>query len=69
MSSSSETLATTKEKHEPTSKDPFEVHLEGKEDAQNLSLFRKWLIVVVISLGAICVTCASSVVRRIFNAR
>ena len=67
----SESLPTTvvNEKNELASDDPFEVHLEGKENVQNLSTFRKWLIVVVISLGATCVTCASSVVRFIANSR
>ena len=65
-----ENFTTVKDsKNEPASNDPFEVHLEGKEDVQNLSTFRKWLIVVVISLGATCVTCASSVVRFIANPR
>ncbi|KAK7054503.1 hypothetical protein VNI00_003701 [Paramarasmius palmivorus] len=40
-----------------------EVNLDDDEDPQNMSLFHKWVIVIVISSSSLCVTCASSVVR------
>ncbi|KAL0953075.1 hypothetical protein HGRIS_007275 [Hohenbuehelia grisea] len=44
-----------------SSDDPFEVRLEAADDPQQLSSFRKWLAVIVISASSLCVTCASSV--------
>lgn len=41
----------------------FEVSLELSDDPQQRSLLRKWLTVLVISSAALCVACASSVVR------
>ncbi|KAG7093210.1 hypothetical protein E1B28_006897 [Marasmius oreades] len=38
----------------------FEVNLEEHEHPQNLSLSKRWLIVVLISSSSLCVTCASS---------
>ncbi|EGV60935.1 hypothetical protein PSN45_001262 [Yamadazyma tenuis] len=41
----------------------YEVTFDGlndKEDATQLSTLRKWLIVVIISLGSTCITCLSS---------
>ncbi|KAJ3729655.1 major facilitator superfamily domain-containing protein [Lentinula raphanica] len=38
----------------------YEVTLEPHEHPQSISLARKWLIVLVISSSALCVTCASS---------
>ncbi|KAI0319040.1 MFS transporter [Amylostereum chailletii] len=40
--------------------DPFEVHLDLKDDPQSLPLFRRWLAVLVISSVGLCVTAASS---------
>lgn len=44
--------------------DPFQVFLEPTEHPQNLSSFRKWLAVIVISSSALCATSASSIVRN-----
>ncbi|KAF8890945.1 major facilitator superfamily domain-containing protein [Infundibulicybe gibba] len=44
-------------RHDPNN----EVFLESSEDPVNLSSLKKWIIVVVISSSALCVTCASSV--------
>ncbi|KAF8060262.1 major facilitator superfamily domain-containing protein [Lyophyllum atratum] len=46
---------------ESTPVDPFQVVLEPKEQPQNRPLLRRWTAVIVISLAALCVTCASSV--------
>lgn len=39
---------------------PYLVALSPEEDPKNRSAFRKWLIVVTVSMSALCVTCASS---------
>lgn len=41
--------------------DPYKVFIEEEDDPKNVSTSRKWIAVLVISLGAMCVTCASSV--------
>lgn len=41
---------------------PYLVELSPEDDPKNLSTFRKWLVVSIISSSALCVTCASSVV-------
>ena len=38
------------------------VELEPHEDPKNMSPFRKWVAVVVISSASLCATCASSMV-------
>jgi multidrug resistance protein len=47
-----------------TDKDPFEVHWDdGDNDPMNprsLTLVRKWIVVIIVSLSSLCVTCASS---------
>lgn len=40
--------------------DVYEVSLEPEDDPKNVSTARKWLAVAIISLGSLCVTCASS---------
>jgi hypothetical protein len=42
--------------------DPFEVVLEPADNPKCLSSLRKWVVVAVISGGAVCVTCNSSMV-------
>lgn len=42
--------------------DPYEVVLEPSEDPLNLSTLRKWLTVLIISAGSLCVTSMSSIV-------
>lgn len=42
----------------------YEVKFDGlddKEDAKRLSLYHKWFIVWIISIGSLCVTCLSSI--------
>ena len=41
----------------------FEVVLEDHEDPKNMSVWKKWCVVLVICSGAICATCASTMVR------
>lgn len=43
---------------------PYKVELAPEDDPQNMTTFRKWLIVIIISSSALCVTCASSVVSN-----
>jgi hypothetical protein len=40
------------------------VVLQPEDNPQNMSLFRRWLAVLVISSAALCVTCASSIVSQ-----
>lgn len=40
--------------------DTYKAHLEPDDDPKNMSTVRKWIAVVIISLGSLCVTCASS---------
>ena len=42
--------------------DPYEVTLESEIDPKNLPTWRKWLAVLVINAGAICVSSSSSMV-------
>ncbi|KAI9451097.1 MFS general substrate transporter [Russula earlei] len=49
----------------PSEAEPYEVSLEPKENPQELPLVRRWLAVMCISSASICVTCASSMVRRV----
>ena len=41
---------------------PWEVTLEKNEDPKAMAVWYKWFTVVTISFGALCVTCASSMV-------
>ncbi|KAG2353275.1 MFS general substrate transporter [Suillus spraguei] len=41
--------------------DPHLVVLEPKDNPQNMSLFRRWLTVLIISSASLCVACASSI--------
>ncbi|GBE89555.1 Efflux pump atB [Sparassis crispa] len=45
----------------PSSEDEYLVNLDAAENPKNLSTARKWVIVIVISTGALCATFASSV--------
>ncbi|KAJ8121647.1 hypothetical protein O1611_g10047 [Lasiodiplodia mahajangana] len=43
---------------------PFEVLFDGDDDPmcpRNMSIARKWLLVIIVGLGSLCVTCASSI--------
>lgn len=40
----------------------WEVTLDKNEDPKTIAAWRKWVIVLTISFGAMCVTCASSMV-------
>ena len=41
---------------------PWEVTLEKNEDPKTIATWRKWVIVLIISSGAMFVTCASTMV-------
>ncbi|KAH9886328.1 major facilitator superfamily domain-containing protein [Xylariomycetidae sp. FL2044] len=44
--------------------DPFEVQWDGDDDPlspRSMPLARKWLIVIIVGMGSLCVTCASSI--------
>jgi hypothetical protein len=41
----------------------FQVFLDDTEDPQNMSPFRKWAIIFIVSWGGMCATCSSSIVR------
>ncbi|KAF9219406.1 MFS general substrate transporter [Gyrodon lividus] len=41
--------------------DPHLVTLEPKDDPQNMSSLRRWIVVLIISSGSLCVACASSI--------
>jgi hypothetical protein len=45
-----------------SSDDPYEVKLDETEDPESFPLFKKWLIVILISFSALTVTCCSSLV-------
>lgn len=50
--------------------DPFEVSFDGDDDPmcpRSMSLVRKWLLVVVVGLGSLCVTCASSIYTATYS--
>ncbi|KAI1121194.1 major facilitator superfamily domain-containing protein [Nemania abortiva] len=43
---------------------PFEVSFDGDDDPmcpRSMSLARKWLLVIIVGLGSLCVTCTSSI--------
>ncbi|KAK6364759.1 hypothetical protein LTS17_011864 [Exophiala oligosperma] len=48
---------------EDKDENPFEVGWDGPEDPmnpKNMNVLRKWMIVIIIAFGALCVTCTSS---------
>ena len=45
-----------------TAPSPWEVTLEKSEDPKNLANWHKWVIVMTVSSGTLCVTCATSMV-------
>lgn len=57
--------AATTETHVSSSQnakdDPHLVVLEPEDNPQNMSSFRRWLAVLIISSASLCVTCASSI--------
>lgn len=50
------------EKSTQESEDPFLVILDSEDDPKHMAKIRKWVIVLVICSGALCATCASSMV-------
>ena len=44
---------------------PWEVTLEKSEDPKTIALWYKWATVLTVSFGAMCVTCASSMVGAV----
>jgi hypothetical protein len=60
-----EAVAAAEPKEDSTnssSDDPYEVKLDETEDPESFPLFKKWLIVILISFSALTVTCCSSLV-------
>ncbi|PSS18916.1 hypothetical protein PHLCEN_2v3176, partial [Hermanssonia centrifuga] len=53
-------LSSPQEDPSPKTQNPYEVTLSPEDDPKNLPLWRKWMIVLIIDAGAICVTGASS---------
>ena len=50
-------------KQEPDAvEEQFLVRLEAEDDPKHMKNFRKWVIILVVSAGAMCATCASSMV-------
>lgn len=45
--------------------DKYEVILDLQEDPQELPLFRRWLAVLTICVGSVCVSSASAAVRHL----
>lgn len=56
-----EALKSEPQLNEKSQDDPFKVVMLPEDDPKNLGTTRKWTAVLIISLGAMCVTCASSV--------
>ncbi|KAK8086134.1 multidrug resistance protein [Apiospora phragmitis] len=51
-------------------KGPFEVAFEGDHDPycpRSMSLMHKWVIVIIIGLGSLCLTCASSIYTTTYS--
>ncbi|KAH8677260.1 major facilitator superfamily domain-containing protein [Xylariales sp. PMI_506] len=51
-------------------KDPFEVTWDGDNDPlcpRTMSSLRKWVLVVIVSMGSLCVTCASSIYTSTYD--
>ncbi|KAI0138886.1 MFS general substrate transporter [Xylariaceae sp. FL1272] len=59
------------ELHPPRPKgDPFEVSFDGDDDPLNprsMNLARKWILVVLVGLGSLCVTCTSSIYSATYD--
>ena len=50
--------------------DHIEVEFDGKDDPmnpKNMSKFRKWLVVITLAWGSMCVTCTSSLYTTIYK--
>ncbi|KAI1388399.1 putative bicyclomycin resistance protein [Hypoxylon trugodes] len=53
-----------------TEKDPFEVAWDGDDDLMNprsMNIIRKWLVVITVCMGSLCVTCTSSIYASTYN--
>ncbi|KAI1104428.1 putative bicyclomycin resistance protein [Jackrogersella minutella] len=53
-----------------TEKDPFEVSWDGDDDPlcpRSMSIVRKWLVVITVGLGSLCVTCTSSIYASTYD--
>ncbi|CAJ2510673.1 Uu.00g062980.m01.CDS01 [Anthostomella pinea] len=51
-------------------KDPFEVSWDSDDDPlcpRSMPLARKWLIVIIVGMGSLCVTCASSIYTSTYH--
>jgi hypothetical protein len=49
------------------SSSPWQVTLEKSEDPKNMTAWYKWIIVLTVSSGAMCVTSASSMVSDTYT--
>ncbi|KAI8624621.1 MFS general substrate transporter [Xylariaceae sp. FL1651] len=50
--------------------DPFEVSFDGDNDPmcpRSMNLARKWLLVIIVGLGSLCVTCTSSIYTSTYS--
>jgi multidrug resistance protein len=48
----------------------FEVNWDGPDDAmnpKNMKTFRKWIVVITLALGSLCVTCTSSIYTTVYD--
>lgn len=53
-----------------TEKDPFDVAWDGDDDPlcpRSMSLVHKWVIVIIVGMGSLCVTCASSIYTSTYD--
>ncbi|KAI1652498.1 MFS general substrate transporter [Daldinia decipiens] len=51
-------------------KDPFEVSWDGDDDPlcpRSMTTVRKWLAVITVGMGSLCVTCTSSIYASTYN--
>ena len=45
-----------------TPDDAFEVTLDAEDDPKQWSVVKKWFVTIIVCNGALCITCASSMV-------
>ncbi|KAI0884794.1 putative bicyclomycin resistance protein [Annulohypoxylon maeteangense] len=56
--------------HPQVEKDPFEVTWESETDPlcpKSMSIVRKWLVVITVGMGSLCVTCTSSIYASTYS--
>ncbi|KAI0596970.1 major facilitator superfamily transporter [Biscogniauxia sp. FL1348] len=70
LDAGSETDGTNSPSPPGTVKDAFEVGWDGDDDPRcprSIPLVRKWLMVIIIGMGSLCVTCASSIYTSTYS--